>query len=104
MRALIAMVFATGLSAASLGAVAAPEATYAVKLLTPEAALTAAQAAMAHCRKAGHQVTVAVVDRSGVEPVARCWVPSAFRAHPGGDAHDACAPAGIEAIADSIEL
>ena len=65
MRALIAMVFATGLSAASLGAVAAPEATYAVKLLTPEAALTAAQAAMAHCRKAGHQVTVAVVDRSG---------------------------------------
>ena len=45
---------------------AAQPATYAVKLLTPETALTAAQAAMAHCRQAGHQVTVAVVDRSGV--------------------------------------
>ena len=45
--------------------VSAQQATYTVKLLTPEGALTAAQAAMAHCRKAGHQVAVAVVDRSG---------------------------------------
>lgn len=47
-------------------ALAAPESTYSVKLLTPETALAAAQAALAHCRKAGHQVAVAVVDRSGV--------------------------------------
>jgi uncharacterized protein GlcG (DUF336 family) len=46
--------------------VTAQPATYAVKLLTPETALTAAQAAMAQCRRAGHQVAVAVVDRSGV--------------------------------------
>jgi len=44
----------------------APPATYAVKLLTPEAALSAAQAALASCRKAGYQVAVAVVDRSGL--------------------------------------
>ena len=44
----------------------AQESTYAVKLMTPEVALTAAQAAMTQCRKAGHQVAVAVVDRSGV--------------------------------------
>ena len=42
---------------------AAPEATFSVKQLTPEAALTAAQAALAHCRQAGFQVAVAVVDR-----------------------------------------
>ncbi|ODU67248.1 MAG: hypothetical protein ABT05_04070 [Lautropia sp. SCN 66-9] len=35
-------------------------------MLTPETALTAAQAALAHCRKAGYQVAVAVVDRSGL--------------------------------------
>lgn len=45
---------------------AAQQTTYTVKLLTPETALVAAQAALAHCRKAGHQITVAVVDRSGV--------------------------------------
>jgi uncharacterized protein GlcG (DUF336 family) len=50
-------------------AAAAPDATYSVKLLTPETALVAAQAALAHCRKAGHQVAVAVVDRSGVVQV-----------------------------------
>ncbi len=44
---------------------AAQQTTSTVKLLTPETALVAAQAALAHCRKAGHQITVAVVDRSG---------------------------------------
>ena len=44
----------------------AQQATYSVKLLTPETALAAAQAALAQCRKAGFQVAVAVVDRSGV--------------------------------------
>ena len=167
MRAFIAMAFATGLSAVTLGAVAAPEATYAVKLLTPEAALTAAQAAMAQCRNAGHQVAVAVVDRYGLVQVLlrdrfagahtidiapqKAWTAASFRmssaAHaaetqagrpmsgiraaprvmaigggqvieaggavlgaigvsgaPGGEADDACALAGIKAIADAIEF
>lgn len=53
----------------SAQAAAPPEpepATFTVKLLTPETALVAAQAAMTHCRKGGDQVAVAVVDRSGV--------------------------------------
>ncbi len=167
MRALIASALAAGLSATSLGAAAAPEATYTVKLLTPEAALTAAQAAMAHCRKAGHQVTVAVVDRSGLVQVLlrdrfagahtidiapqKAWTAASFRMSssalaaetqagkpmsgiratprvmaigggqvieaggavlgaigvsgaPGGEADDACAMAGIKAIADAIEF
>lgn len=37
--------------------------------LTPETALVAARAALAHCRAAGHQVAVAVVDRSGLVQV-----------------------------------
>jgi uncharacterized protein GlcG (DUF336 family) len=163
MRALLAF----ALSAASLAATAAPEATYTVKLLTPEAALTAAQAAIAHCRQAGHQVTVAVVDRSGLVQVLlrdrfagahtidiapqKAWTAASFRMSsaalaaesqagkamsgiraaprvmaigggqiieaggavlgaigvsgaPGGEADDACALAGIKAIADAIEF
>lgn len=52
--------------AISISAFAAEEATYAVKLMTPETALSAARAALEKCRKEGFQVTVAVVDRSGV--------------------------------------
>ena len=44
----------------------AADATYSVKLLTPETALKAAQAALARCRANGYQVTVAVTDRMGV--------------------------------------
>jgi len=40
--------------------------TFPVKVLTPETALKAAQAALAKCRASGFQVTVAVVDRMGV--------------------------------------
>ena len=40
--------------------------TYAVRLLTPETALKATLAALEDCRKRGHQVAAAVVDRSGV--------------------------------------
>jgi uncharacterized protein GlcG (DUF336 family) len=40
--------------------------THAVRLLTPETAVKATQAALENCRKRGYQVTVAVVDRSGV--------------------------------------
>jgi uncharacterized protein GlcG (DUF336 family) len=39
---------------------------YVARTLTPETALAAAQAALGYCRKAGWQVTVAVVDRSAV--------------------------------------
>lgn len=42
---------------------------FAVKVLTPETALKAAQAALAKCRASGYQVSVAVVDRSGVVQV-----------------------------------
>jgi uncharacterized protein GlcG (DUF336 family) len=142
-------------------------ATYSVKLLTPETALAAAQAALASCRKAGYQVAVAVVDRAGllqvllrdrfagahtVEAATRkAWTAASFRiptsalaaetqagksmsgirtvpnvlaiggglvieaggstlagigvsGAPGGEADDACASAGLKAIADAIEF
>jgi uncharacterized protein GlcG (DUF336 family) len=49
---------------------AAPAAgTHSIKLLTPETALKAAQAALKKCRDNGFQATVAVVDRMGVTQV-----------------------------------
>jgi uncharacterized protein GlcG (DUF336 family) len=47
----------------------AQSATFTVRSLTPEAALKAAQAALAKCRAEGFQAAVAVVDRSGVTQV-----------------------------------
>lgn len=47
----------------------AQDATYAVRLLAPETALAAAQAALRKCRDSGWQVAVAVVNRSGVVQV-----------------------------------
>jgi uncharacterized protein GlcG (DUF336 family) len=47
----------------------AADATFSVKLLTPETALKAAQAALARCRSSGYQVAVAVTDRMGVVQV-----------------------------------
>jgi uncharacterized protein GlcG (DUF336 family) len=47
----------------------AADATFTVKVLTPETALKAAQAALDSCRKRGFQATVAVVDRMGVVQV-----------------------------------
>jgi uncharacterized protein GlcG (DUF336 family) len=44
-------------------------ATFNVKVLTPETALKAAQAALKSCRDRGYQATVAVVDRMGVVQV-----------------------------------
>jgi uncharacterized protein GlcG (DUF336 family) len=152
----------------ALPASAQPQAaTYSVKLLTPETALAAAQAALAHCRKAGHQVAVAVVDRAGLLQVLlrdryagahtvdvatrKAWTAASFRipttalatetqagrpmsgirsapqviaiggglviegggssfggigvsGAPGGEADDACAAAGLKAIADAIEF
>ena len=47
----------------------AQDATYAVRLLAPETALKAAQAALKSCRDRGFQAAVAVVDRMGVVQV-----------------------------------
>ena len=59
--AAIALVWATAAQAA--------DATFAVRLLTPETALKAAAAALKRCRDSGYQVAVAVVDRMGVVQV-----------------------------------
>jgi uncharacterized protein GlcG (DUF336 family) len=167
MRKFTTHAIAAVLSLGCAGARAAADASYTVKLLTPETALAAAQAAVAHCRKAGHQVAVAVVDRSGLTQVLlrdrfagphtlevapqKAWTAASFRMSsaalaaetqagkpmsgiratprvmaigggqvieaggavlgaigvsgaPGGDADDACALAGIAAIADAIEF
>jgi uncharacterized protein GlcG (DUF336 family) len=55
--------------AAVLPSANAADASYSVRLLTPETALAAAQAALARCRQAGYQVSVAVVDRAGLTQV-----------------------------------
>ncbi|MCC7166485.1 MAG: heme-binding protein [Rhodospirillales bacterium] len=47
----------------------AEDGTFALKLMTPETALKAAQAALKTCRDQGYQVAVAVVDRMGVAQV-----------------------------------
>jgi uncharacterized protein GlcG (DUF336 family) len=44
----------------------AQSATHSVRVLTPEAATKATQAALATCRQQGYQVAVAVVDRFGI--------------------------------------
>ena len=46
--------------------VLAQEGTFLVKSMTPESAASAAREALVFCRKQGYQVTVAVVDRSGL--------------------------------------
>ena len=48
---------------------AAAEATFTVKVLTPETALKAARGALDRCRANGYQVSVAVTDRMGVVQV-----------------------------------
>jgi uncharacterized protein GlcG (DUF336 family) len=48
---------------------AGAQATFSVRVLTPETALKAAQAALKKCRDAGYQASVAVVDRMGVVQV-----------------------------------
>jgi uncharacterized protein GlcG (DUF336 family) len=152
---------------ASASAFAAEPATFSSRALTPETALKAAQAALARCRADGYQVSVAVVDRSGLVQVVirdrfagahspetatnKAWTAVSFRTNtsdlvkltqpgqpssgirnlprvvavgggnkieaggsiiggigvsgaPGGDADEACAAAGIKAIADSLEF
>ncbi|OGA70096.1 MAG: hypothetical protein A3G81_26355 [Betaproteobacteria bacterium RIFCSPLOWO2_12_FULL_65_14] len=48
---------------------AAAQSTFTVRVLTPETALKAAQAALKKCRDGGYQAAVAVVDRMGVVQV-----------------------------------
>lgn len=57
-----------GMLALLVGTVSAQPApaTHSIRILTPEGALKAVNAALAACRKEGFQVAVAVVDRSGV--------------------------------------
>lgn len=63
-------VAALGPSAGHAATAPAPaEPTFAVRMLTPETALKAAQVALAKCRKDGFQTAVAVVDRAGVVQV-----------------------------------
>jgi uncharacterized protein GlcG (DUF336 family) len=57
------------LALAGAGTAFGAEATYSVKLLTPETALKAARAALERCRSSGYQVSVAVTDRMGVVQV-----------------------------------
>jgi uncharacterized protein GlcG (DUF336 family) len=52
--------------AASAGVQAQERGTYTVRHLLPETAMKATRAALEDCRKRGYQVSVAVVDRSGV--------------------------------------
>lgn len=51
------------------GSYAQAESTFTTQSLTPEAALKAAQAALAHCRDGGYQIAVGVVDRAGLPQV-----------------------------------
>ena len=159
---------ALGVLACSFLSSAAAEApTFTVKLLSPETALKAAQAALNKCRKDGFQTAVAVVDRAGIVQVllrdryagahtpdmaiGKAWTAASFKQSttslaietqpgkpmsgirqlprvvvagggipieaggsllgaiavsgaPSGDADDACANAGIKAIADDIEF
>lgn len=48
---------------------AAADATFTMRVLTPDTALKAAQAALTKCRDSGFQATVAVADRMGVTQV-----------------------------------
>jgi uncharacterized protein GlcG (DUF336 family) len=60
-----AMLLALCASVAQAQAPAPMAATYSITLMSPELAVRAAQAAIAACRQAGYQVSVAVVDRTG---------------------------------------
>lgn len=68
MKQLSVITAAIVLTAATAGA-GAQDASYSVRLMTPETALKAAQAALKKCRDSGYQVAVAVVDRGGITQV-----------------------------------
>ncbi len=66
LKAFASAACAAGFAVTFAAGAAAQEGTYALRSLTPETALKAAQAALAACRADGFQVGVAVVDRSGI--------------------------------------
>jgi uncharacterized protein GlcG (DUF336 family) len=149
------------------GSAAAEEAIVTFKSLSPELAFDLARASLADCRRRGFQVSVAVVDRSGVTQVllrdrfagphtvstasGKAWTAVTFRTSttdlnaisqpgmmqagirnlpgavviaggltveaggsllgaigvsgaPGGDADEACAKAGIDAVRDRLDF
>lgn len=170
MRPMSHKLLAAAITAAACAAAApaqAADASFSVRVLTPEAAQKAALAALAACRKAGYQVAVAVVDRGGVPQVMlrdrfagphtpdvatdKAWTAVSFKTDtgelakvtgpgmpqsglrgvarvtafggglmiqgagtlfggigvsgaPGGEADEACAKAGIDAIRDDLEM
>jgi uncharacterized protein GlcG (DUF336 family) len=57
---------AAGLVFASAASAQPAAGTHTLRVLTPESALKATQAALVECRRLGYQVAVAVVDRSGL--------------------------------------
>jgi uncharacterized protein GlcG (DUF336 family) len=61
--------FAACVLTAVVAAAHAQDATYTARFMRLETAVAAAQAALENCRKAGYQVAVAVVDRSGMAQV-----------------------------------
>ena len=65
MKTIARLIIAGALSAPLVVAGQAPKLTIPLTSLQTGAALAAAQAAFAHCQKAGYTVAVAVVDRSG---------------------------------------
>jgi len=69
MRSIVSFALIGAALAATAQAAGAQDATYSVRMMTPETALKAAQAALKKCRDDGYQVAVAVVDRSGVTQV-----------------------------------
>lgn len=75
-----------GIALASAASAQPVAGTHAVRVLTPEAALKATQAALQECRRQGYQVAVAVVDRSGL---AQAMIRDRFAgAHTPGTATD----------------
>lgn len=112
-----------GLAAASSPALAEEDAVVTYGALRPDLAMRVAEAAMEHCRDAGYQIGVAVVDRSGglqaflrdryagahtIETARRkAWTAVSFRTNtsdldaatqPGGDAF------GIRFISEALPL
>lgn len=65
-KLMVALLLASGLAGTAR---ADEEVLVTLKIMTPETALTLAQAALQDCRDKGYQVTVAVVDRSGIVQV-----------------------------------
>lgn len=65
----LAIAAVTAATALAASAALAQDATFNVRLLTPETALKAAQAALKKCRDNGYQAAVAIVDRMGVPQV-----------------------------------